>query len=107
MPWLGFGAGVRGTFGNSGQGDREYFFNPIFTSATAAIRVPLGPYRSRLNVAVDVGFTNILAKTKTLSNDGASIFHEYGIGPGFGLLAGYSLYVAPLGCGLTLSAQHS
>ena len=37
----------------------------------------------------------------------AAIFHEYGIGPGVGLLAGYRWSLPKLGCALTLSAQHS
>lgn len=42
VPWLGFGAGVRGTFGNSAQGDREYFFNPILVDGGSSKSWALG-----------------------------------------------------------------
>ena len=106
-PWLGFGAGVRGTFGNSSQDGVEYFMNPIFTSATVAAFVPFGPHRSGLDVQLDLGFTNILAKTRTPNGSGGTdVFHEYGIGLGVGLLVGYRIDFGAA-TALTLSVQHS
>ena len=106
VPWLGFGASVRGTFGNSSEGDEGYYFNPIFTSATVAAHVPAGPRASGIDLAVDAGFTNILAKSRTEA-EGGPVFHEYGIGPGVGLLAGYRLGLPGVGTALTLAVQHS
>ena len=106
-PWLGFGGSVRGTFGNSSSGDQEYFFNPIFTSGTLAAFVPVGPRSSGLNIAVDVGMTNALAKSRRPNGaGGTTVFHEYGIGLGVGLLVGYRLDLG-VATALTLSAQHS
>jgi len=106
-PWLGFGGSVRGTFGNSSSGDEEYYFNPIFTSGTVAAFAPMGPRSSGLNVALDVGMTNILAKNRSPNGEGGTaIFHEYGIGLGVGLLVGYRLDLG-VATALTLSAQHS
>lgn len=107
LPWLGVGAGVRGTFGNSSRGREEYFFNPIFTSATLAVFLPLGPRDSGFELQLDGGFTNILAKSIRASAAGNSVLHEYGIGPGVGVLAGYRWSLPRLGFGLTVSAQHS
>jgi len=105
-PWLGFGGGVRGTFGNSRRGDEEYFFNPIFTSATVAGFIPLGPGSSGRNLALDVGMTNALAKRRRQLGDGTEIFHEYGIGPGLGWLVGYRLDLG-VATAPTVSVQYS
>ena len=107
FPHVGFGGGVRGTFGNSESGNREYYFNPIFTSATLAARYPLGPQGSGLNLALDLGFTNILAKSRVLRADRVDIFHEYGIGPGVGALIGYRLALPSWGTALTASLLYS
>jgi hypothetical protein len=108
VPWLGFGAGVRGTFGNSSHEDgREYYMNPIFTSATIAAFAPLGPHDSGFDVQLDVGVTNVLAKLRTPNASGGfDVFHEYGIGLGVGLLVGYRLDFGAA-TALTLSVQHS
>lgn len=106
-PWLGFGGSVRGTFGNASSGDQEYFLNPIFTSGTVAAFLAAGPRSSGFNVAVDVGMTNVLAKNRRPNGSGGtSIFHEYGIGLGVGLLVGYRLDLG-VATAVTLSAQHS
>lgn len=107
LPYLGFGAGVRGTFGNSSQAEQEYFFNPIFTSATVAGFLPIGPHASGFELQIDVGFTNILAKSRTPSaSGGTDVFHEYGIGLGVGILLGYRMDFGAA-TALTLSVQHS
>lgn len=105
LPWLGFGGGVRGTFGNSASGDREYYYNPIFTSGTIGARYPVGP--GAFNFAVDLGFTNILAKSRVINPERVDIFHEYGIGPGVGALMGYRLELGSWGTAATLSVTHS
>ena len=108
VPWLGFGAGVRGTFGNSTKGDESYFLNPIFTFATVAAFLPLGPRDSGFELAVDAGFTNILARDDRPGTAGQRLTrHEFGIGPGAGARLGYRLAIPPLSTAVKASIGHS
>jgi hypothetical protein len=111
LPWFRFGAGARGTFGDRVIGDRGYFLNPVFIYGTLAAFAPLGPTDSGLELALDFGFTVILARNQepnvSANNLNPQTKHEYGLGLAVGLRASYRLYVPAMGGAFKFTLAHS